>query len=236
MKRWINKLLIIAICMFLSVCSNKIRKREDKFQDLDRNEIREGNSYLKRIYEEWKVGKLLNNHIFTDASFLLVFLQDNQKFLLDKAKFSYQYDYNLTKVQYKCGASEPLESNLRDIYEFIKEDSIDKKAQEAIAQYIVLRKCLEIVYNCINFDSLCIIKYLASLDGLNMIMYKPGDHGLTVENIFDIDGSLFPFFGAIIPKEVVNSVILYSSNEYFRFTKLNPQHLLYNFFMLNKSL
>ena len=192
MKRLINKRLIILMCLILSVCSNKIRKREDNFHNINFYDIRQGNSYLKQNYEEWKDENLLNNPIFTDASFLLVFLHDNQKFLIDKANISYQYDYQLTKVLYKCGASELLESNLRDIYDFIKVDHIDKKVQEAIAQYIVLRKCIEILYKCINFDSLCIIKYLASLEGLNMVMYKPGDHELKVEKIFR-NGSLYPF-------------------------------------------
>ena len=237
MKRWINKQkLIILMCLFLSVCSNKIRKRvdEDRYEGLNLDQIREANFELKKLQDvihekkHWLLEYFFPTPqiLFDDAKFVLELLKNSDYIFANDLQISYTYHSKKKTVEsfkYKCLSSSIYIPKKGDI-NYIKEKGFNTDIQRGIAQYIVLRECFEKEFGCKNFDSFCVIKSIASLLGHEMIIFEPGNHGFTKETTIDDEGD-FLFNGEIIFNKTVKFALLYSSNKYFTFkTKWRQFH------------
>ena len=241
MKLLINKRLIILMCLLLSICSIKIRKEDDKFVKLKIGYIKTANKVLLSISDEingiekeekseffdFIFKKTPKPPIFFDATFALHLTEYIKNFILDEAQIRIKYipdTYRIENFKYKCRSSEELTSDLRNIdFERFRKN-LDKYSNisECIAHHIVLRKCFEKEFQCKNYDTFCILKNFASQLEQEMIIFEPGDHKLTIRNIWGErdtfkSGNRDRDTNIVIPKENVNLVILYSSRKYFLF-------------------
>ena len=184
MKLSIYSRLIILLCLFLSVCSNKIRKREDIYEKLDLDEINKANEVLELWAQEKNKEKknwffdlfsLKPPIKFFDARFVIQLLKNSnsKNFILDEARISYTYEifnmYQIKSFKYKCGSMGIFKSKKYDINLSRFPGYNTYGTDMAISQHIVLRKCLEKLYNCIDFDNLCIIENFALRNGLEII-------------------------------------------------------------------
>ena len=251
--------------LFLTVCSNKIRKRNHHLNNLDLHLIKSANKVIENMSHEIEKDKDKNKDkdetnfvlsfffkffkktpkpptlpkpkIFSDATFVLNLISYTKNFILDEARISITFNSERNRVEsfeYTCRSKEEIfKSDLGDI-DFIRFSNIlTKEIQMGIAHHIVLRECFEKVFKCENFDNLCIIKNLASEIGQEMIIFEPGNHGLTLENIRG-ESKYFESYSnkAVIPKENVKLAILYSSTKHFYFktqsTEFNFSSVLLN--------
>ena len=156
---------------------------------------------------------VLNNLRFvTDLEFAY-----DKKFITDKAQLSYVNDSKeLWGFNYKCGASESIKSDLRELDGYIgkRNYKVYIDFRKTLAQLIVLRECIKRLYECNISDHLCIIKKMASQEGLNMSIFKPGDHGFTDKTI---KRSRIEDWKVVIPKETLKVALLYSNKDHFYF-------------------
>ena len=232
MKRLINNRVIILLCLFLSVCSNKIK---DDFDTLYWPDIKDANIEgmnvqleIDRYFEKSILSRILEYFgmkpkLYYNLSFLYDLFNLDKEFFYD-IKISYTYadseKNDLKKFKYQCGSKKSYTLSLSDIGIDFDEKRlqwwITKRSPKKFAQHFVLRKCIENGLKCHISDYFCIIQNLAKYSGSEVIIFEPKDHGLTKENLVKNKIENLNAFSneAIIPKETVNFAILYSEYTY----------------------
>lgn len=228
--------------LFLSVYSNKIRKRrEDGFKELSVSYIFKGNEELYHMYLDSVHSRGKNWYDifkkqpkFYDAILAVSLFYEFRDDEVSKFKYKYTSDFWYS-FDYQCGSSETYSSNLRhidfDYYQYVTVNLLE--IRYAIAQYEAFRFCIKRKYDCENFDPKCMIKKIAFLNNLDINIYEPGNHEFTYENInkdkkvhIDLrDEEVIEF------KEPIKYAILYSSQKYlttkFKGGRFNFENLLY---------
>ena len=240
MKRLINKnRLILIMCLFLSVYSNKIRKREDEFEKLNRNWIIEANIELKDFQKEKKDDRNIFLRtffpkpiiVFHDLIFLIKLVKRSKINLIEDLRINYTFDSETRKVEsfrFKChGSSEifvPSEGDIKYINNGPhKKYSMFEYIKKQIAQYIVLRECAEKLFKCKNLESLCIINHIASQLEQEVVIFKPGDHAITKENLGKSKSLADEEYNHVVTlNKNVKLAILYSSKQWFTFKSNDP--------------